>query len=623
MSDGRITIKQEQLLKSRERIDALNAEARAMAAEQPREAFQMAERIRNQATEIFYKKGLADSLGTLALTHQLLTNFADSLSCALEAQELFQELGDMQGEASVLNTLGAIYNHLGDYENRLKCNLNCLHLRIESGDRQGEVGTLNNIGDTYMAMGDYDNALTYFEHCLTLDHIPLRTRCIVTYNIGEVHFHNKHIEKAMGVIEESLDLARETGYTIIEVVAQNQLGRGYLKLGQPAKGLPLLEKALEVIKSRDVNYYIDVVYETLAKTYDALGQLDKAYQYFKLFYEAKEEMYNEANLRRIKNIQFQHEVRTMQQATEVEREKNRQLKLAFDKIELQNQEIRQQNEDIRSSIRYARQIQTAMLPDSERFEKAFKESFVFYLPRDIVSGDFYWMGGLSLGANRIAWSAADCTGHGVPGAFVSITGINYLELAATERDVKTPGQALDFMHRKISGTLNHSADDQMIHDGMDMAICTYDAAGKMLQFAGAKNPVYIVRIGGEVKAPKGGRCHQSEAYPDRVIYELKGDKQAIGDASPRGRFCFADQQFQIQDGDGVFLFTDGITDQFGGLRGKKFMHRQFRELLLRIAHLPMAEQRKTIAYTLHHWMHPATGKTYDQVDDILVMGVRL
>jgi PAS domain S-box-containing protein len=280
-------------------------------------------------------------------------------------------------------------------------------------------------------------------------------------------------------------------------------------------------------------------------------------------------------------------------------------------IQLQQHIIEEKNKDITDSINYAKRIQTAILPTEEEMTKIAKDHFVFYRPKDIVSGDLYWAASVTTTPEsgpqeKISVIAAlDCTGHGVPGAFMSIVGHTILEQTITEPSVNSPAAALDYLNNGVIKTLKQKADDDFsIKDGMDIAIVAINYEKKILEFAGANNPLYLVREGN--------------------LIEIDGDKQPIGAYLKESRL-FKNNRVEIQPGDCVYVFTDGIPDQFGGPKGKKFKYKQLQELLKTNHHKPMKEQHAAIVKAIDDWMSDPTsgGGKYEQTDDILMIGIRV
>ena len=281
-------------------------------------------------------------------------------------------------------------------------------------------------------------------------------------------------------------------------------------------------------------------------------------------------------------------------------------------IAVQSGIIEQKNKDITDSINYAKRIQEAILPNDEEMAEALSDYFVYYRPKDIVSGDLYWANTTTTtpkdgpGRKMSLIAAIDCTGHGVPGAFMSIVGHTILEQTLTDPSVNSPGAALDFLTLGVIRTLKQKAgDDFSIKDGMDIALCAIDHTDMKLYFAGANNPMYLVR-NGELK-------------------QYSGDKQPIG-AYIREQKPFTSTTVDLQPGDCVYIFTDGIADQFGGPRGKKFKYKQLQQMLLDLHKLPMKQQRKEVHARIEEWMNygsVAGTKGYEQTDDMLLIGFRI
>ncbi|TAL62516.1 MAG: HAMP domain-containing protein [Bacteroidetes bacterium] len=265
------------------------------------------------------------------------------------------------------------------------------------------------------------------------------------------------------------------------------------------------------------------------------------------------------------------------------------------KIEKQKEEIEEQKKHIMDSIYYARRIQNAILPSFSIIETHLKNYFVLYLPKDIVSGDFYW---ICEAEGLFMVSAVDCTGHGVPGAFMSIVGFNQLNFAVNVKKARTAGSILDELNQGVISTLNEGKSDTSIKDGMDMALCVFDFAAKKVEFAGANNPLLLIR--------------------DKKLIKYKGDRFPIGAFEGSNPQRFKNSEIDLLEGDCLYLSSDGYSDQFGGPDNKKFMQKRFEELLLEIHSQPMEVQKEELHKKLYEWMG-----VNDQVDDILVIGIRV
>jgi len=260
-----------------------------------------------------------------------------------------------------------------------------------------------------------------------------------------------------------------------------------------------------------------------------------------------------------------------------------------------NAELAEKNKDITDSIRYAKRIQEAILPPAAIVKKHLPDSFIFAKPKDIVSGDFYW---LDKKNDLVLFAAVDCTGHGVPGAFMSIVGHNILTQAVNETALITPAILLDKLNRGVSRALNQASDETKLRDGMDIALCAINFNTLEVQFAGAYNPLFIVR--------------------GTEFIEVKGDNIAIGSYTENQQSNYTNHTVQLRKGDIIYIFTDGYVDQFGGPDGKKFKLQQFKSMLATLHNLPMEQQGLVIEKSIEQWRG-----VLQQVDDILVIGVKI
>jgi len=253
-----------------------------------------------------------------------------------------------------------------------------------------------------------------------------------------------------------------------------------------------------------------------------------------------------------------------------------------------------QKTQITDSIKYAKSLQTALLTDRKTIIKLIPQHFLFYQPKDIVSGDFYWFKEIN-GYKIIA--IADCTGHGVPGAFMSVLGISLLNEIVRRKEISKANQALEVLRHELKENLNQSEKEYSYYSGMDIAFCAIDVKKKTLQYSGANIPLYLIR--------------------DEKLIEYKPTRNPIG-LTPI-EIPFQNNEIEYQPGDMFYLFSDGLLDQFGGDDGKKFRSRRFKRMLLDIHQKPLEIQKDLIAFNLKKWM----GTRYEQVDDIMVFGFRL
>jgi serine phosphatase RsbU (regulator of sigma subunit) len=261
----------------------------------------------------------------------------------------------------------------------------------------------------------------------------------------------------------------------------------------------------------------------------------------------------------------------------------------------QKDEIELQNIEITDSINYAKRIQSSILPDVNKLRETFKDAFIIFHPRDIVSGDFYWFDRID--DERFVIVCADSTGHGVPGAFMSMIGSTLLQDIVTRKGITRPSEVLTLLDKQIFSTLNQNIDVGVSNDGMDMVVCEFNVKTRHIRFASAMRPVIIV-IDGEPYYIRGNRC-------------------SVGGESVIEKY-FDDQEYYLAKDDTIYLFSDGLPDQFGGPDGKKMKIARLKKLIEEVSRLPMSEQKEIISNFFFDWKGD-----YEQVDDILLMGIKV
>lgn len=279
----------------------------------------------------------------------------------------------------------------------------------------------------------------------------------------------------------------------------------------------------------------------------------------------------------------------------------------------QNEKIREIHSEITKSIEYARRIQSSTLPGTEGLTALFRDHFLLFRPRDIVSGDFYWLATLE---NSTVLTVVDCTGHGVPGAFMSMLGMSLLKEIVVKEYITQPAVILRRLRKEVITALSQKGTSGEQRDGMDLSLITVHHDTGMMEFAGANNSLYLIR--NKDLAPPGvykGQPLKHDQNGD-VLYEIPADKMPIALYDRMDKFT--NHEIPLMEGDLVYLFTDGYADQFGGPDGKKFMYKPFKRMLLAHAFLPMKEQLEIITRELDEWM-----ENYEQIDDICVLGVRI
>ena len=283
------------------------------------------------------------------------------------------------------------------------------------------------------------------------------------------------------------------------------------------------------------------------------------------------------------------QTRTLIKTRKLLTEKEQALKL----IELQKFELEVKDKNITDSLIYAQRIQEALLPSESYFRKHFSDSFILFKPKNIVSGDFYWIGEKG---EKVFVVAADCTGHGVPGALMSMIGLKIIEKTINEDNIEIPSMILEVMNKGLEKTFSREKNiGTIIRDGMDIGLCVINRKRKKLQYAGAFLPLYLIREGN--------------------LVEISADKIIIG-MNPEG-LSYLDHEINLLDDDIFYIFSDGYVDQFGGSENKKFMYRRFRYLLMTIHNFPVNDQKAILEENIKTWMG-----NNEQVDDMMVIGFR-
>lgn len=500
-------------------------------------------------------------------------------------------------ESTVVSNIGGMFEESGQHDSALfyfRVSLdNFIRLNMES--RYG-VG-YNNIASVFRGKGEYDSARVYLRKALFYNQKVNRPEGISTTYLmmGNVYLDENKIDSALYYFNAALDISKKIGARDDEMAVYLRLSKAFEAKKDYEAALGYLKKYNSLHDSLHGNEQTNVI-EALKKNYE----LDKKDQLVKIA-NAEKNAADERNSRNMILFFGASLLGLLITGTVffMYRTKRRHNQLLAHK----NAQISQQKEEITASINYAKKIQEAILPLKEDIRKALPGSFVTWLPRDIVSGDFYWFTEKN---GRIFIACVDCTGHGVPGAFMSMIGNTLLNEIVLEKNILQPDQILNMLHQRVrqalrqeqaGGTIAGTTEMKM-QDGMDISFCVIDPAAKQFEYAGANRPVYLVSKGN--------------------LQELSPDKQPIGGNEDELRKPFSLQTKSWEPGDCLYLFSDGYPDQFGGEKGKKFMTRRFQDLLVSIAEKEMQQQKKTLEDHFAEWK-----KGHEQVDDILVIGIQL
>jgi PAS domain S-box-containing protein len=436
---------------------------------------------------------------------------------------------------------------------------------------------------------------------------------------GDFEWVNESFEKLFGFTVDQLVKERNTN-----IASQRT----------PAHIKKLIKECIE--QKKTVNYEMHVstrknidvwVQATLTPVLNKAGNIDKLIAI-------------DTDITKVKNA----ETEILKQKEEIEKQKWK-IEKQHKVVSLQRDQILRQNTEITSSIQYASHIQRAVMPPEDEINKMLVDYFILFKPRDIVSGDFYW---LTQKGEKIIIAATDCTGHGVPGAFMSMLGVSYLNEISnrlSENNSKEQIRANDILNRlreKVKRSFHLKGTDEDTTDGMDIALCVFDKQSYKLQFSGAYNPLYICR---KLQKPSTDNSQKTGSIilennenedlqrvrrvrivknDNYELIEIKSDKMPIGVFFKRER-SFINQVVQLEKGDTFYIFSDGFPDQFGGKDGKKYMYKSFKQLLLEIQDRSLENQKEILNNTFNTWKNHETpeGGTYEQVDDVLIIGIKV
>jgi serine phosphatase RsbU (regulator of sigma subunit) len=405
----------------------------------------------------------------------------------------------------------------------------------------------------------------------------------------------KNYDKAITLLTESIVLRREIDHVQGLITSHTELGEIYLTQKQYEPALEHFNIGLGLAKKANTRQKQVRLYKLLYDTYKQLSNTERALENFEHFFEIKTQLLSDEAANNLKKIQNKYEKENAERETELEKLKNAELEGAYTIIKQKNSEIEEQRRDIISSINYASRIQFSILPNTEVISTAIPESFIIYKPKDIVSGDFYWFH--ELDPDNYILVCADCTGHGVPGALMTVIGSNLLNQIITGHKILKPSEILLVLDNFINLTLKQqTTHEHFVQDGMDLTLLKVDRSKKEFVFCSAKRPALFFR--------------------NNELHEFKGNKHSLG-GMITGCKVFSETTMQYKVNDVIYLFTDGCTDQFGGEHNKKFSTRQLKELLTNVHSFEISEQKAMLEKVIDDWK----GRS-EQTDDMLLMGIR-
>ncbi|MDF2437759.1 MAG: rsbP [Bacteroidota bacterium] len=582
------------------------------------------------------KRSIAYELAALGDMYRMKEQNSIALNLITQAMYIYKELKDTPHIANTLGLIGDMNRCMDQYTDAIK-NLNeSLDLLKVNGSSKDITFAYSALGATYQSMKDYDRAMSYFNMGLDLAEEKKDTQRLIDfhYSIGDLMTDRDRVPDAINSLEKALELTpKDDKYNI--AFCKMGLAKAYLKKKDYDRAISEGMVTYHIGEELDAFGFCTEVAEALYEAHAGKGDYKNAYKYLKLVKDnndstmsserIKQEALAEITFRNSfqekqdslmryseeKQKDMEHESELKQQRTlatlgvsgllvaiiiaSIMYRSYKKEKRSREIINRQKSLVDEKNKEIVDSINYARKIQQAIIPTNAEVRNIFPESFVILMPKDIVSGDFYW---ITEKEEFIFLAVADCTGHGVPGGFMSMLGTALLNEVINDKNIFEPSDILDLLKLKIVLALRQSDTTNVNKDGMDLAIIRIRKQTNEMTFAGANNSLYIFRRN------------------ERI--ELKGDKQPVGYSFHNTSKQFSQQTFQLQKNDVLYMFTDGYPDQFGGPLGKKFKYKAMEEALMKEHNKEMAEQRRDLIDMHNRWKGEL-----EQVDDICIVGIRI
>lgn len=604
----------------------------------------------NQAADYAMKDELyetaADIYFRIGECHLMEADFNSALEAYGNALDVANRINDLNNIASVYGAIGEIYSSKNEFEKAQEYLFKSIEYAQKAGYSYQEAYTSASIAYMYFQQNKYEDALKYFnkssEHYESIgkeEHEYEIIRNVLSKAI--VYNSMKQYDKAKELVDEVINSKFPEEDPSLKAEAFINLAEICFVKNDLSKVEKYSFMSLEIAKENQFLTLVLDVYKRLYQVYEINRNFEKAFQYHKLYTQLNDSLTNKPQIKKFADMEnkmkedrlkAEHDKKELtllsekkSQEAELKRQKitsivitlgfliifvfsiviyknlqenkKKTLIISEQKREVETQKtiIEEKKKEVLDSIEYAKKIQEAILPPLASLRHYFPESFILYQPKDIVAGDFYWLNKVD---DTLLLAAADCTGHGVPGAMVSVVCSNALNRAVNEFKLKDPGKILDQVREFVIETFEKSSSE--VKDGMDISLVaiTFNKENQIteLKWAGANNPAWVIS--------------------NNQLVEYKADKQ------PVGKFIhntpFTTQVININKGDSIYLITDGFADQFGGPRGKKFKYKNLKELILENSQLPMDVQKSILQTSLEKWK-----SDLEQVDDVTIVGVKI
>lgn len=623
-----------------------------------------ANQVIQASKKIHYLKGESTGKIYLAEYYYFLGNLKEAMNLDMSALKIAESIGDKKNIAIVNEDIANILRKQNALDLAIPHVEKAIEIYRQIKNRRGLASSLVTLANINLNKEDFVNAEKNYKDAILICEEIKDTSAICTglLNLSSVYAYTNREKESLSMLKKALALSEKTGNLSDISYIEINIGTAYQKQLMYNEAAKHLLRALEIgEKTRDIDV-IMIAHLDLSDGYGKQKNYEQSLTHFVEYTNMKDSIYNEETSKQIQELSKKYEtekkekqiklLHTQKNLQEIEIQQSNTIKKGLllivallmvvavivyrsyiqkkaahkeittqkDEIEAKNEELNQQNEEILTqrdeiesknhlleeknkevidSIKYAKRLQDAILTPESLIKEIVPNSFVLFKPKDILSGDFYWF---DESDDKIYFAAADCTGHGVPGAFMSIVGYNLLKHAIHEHNKVLPNEILDQVNLELSNSLQQKYHESKVKDGMDISLCCIDKKTRMLYFSGANNGIYLYK----------NINHSPE------LVELKADKQPVGLFMEDEVSAFTVKTLQLKEGDTLYLFSDGYPDQFGGAKGKKFKYKQFEDLLYSICDLSIEKQKIALNNVFDNWKG-----NLEQVDDVLVIGVKV
>lgn len=585
---------------------------------------------------IYYKKsgyqlGMANTYISLGDQNYSMDAYTLASEYYQKAHEIYQEQNSLLGMANSINCIADIGYAQGFYNQSLWDYRKAIGMFNEINDRLGLANCYKRIGDIHQQLNNYDSSFVYFNKAQAIYQEIASKSGVATCirSTGLTHKIKGNLDRAFTYFEQAYLIYQEVGDKLGMTNSYYNMADVYFEKRDYENAIYYATKAFQGAVSLKSAEIVLTTSEILSQIYAEIRDYENAYFYQTINKQTADTLHSAENIRNITQMQLQfkfNQEKKEQQVEQMKKDLIQEEKLLTQKyytiagvvgicfavimaltfyrsykltektkvvLQEKNEIIEKRNKDITDSIKYAKTLQKAILPQKSTLYNVFPNSFVFYNPRDIVSGDFHWVHRIN---NHFYLAAADCTGHGVPGAFMSLLGNEFLHQVVNNDTLPEPHSVLLELDRKIKESVHVYEEHKYAKDGMDLALCSIDLDTLQLKYSGAYNPLYIFR--------------------NEELTTLEAAKGSVGSFTEHTKIEL--HEFQLQKGDTLYLFSDGYVDQFGGPKCKKYMKSRFQKFLASIVSEPMDKQKDLLRENMKQWM-----MDYKQVDDMLILGIKI